>query len=60
MTATTNLESAHVPNGSVLIKNYSENQGILEVMEEAGIVKRTFELPQLAGAFICQLLIPIS
>ncbi|AFM11212.1 hypothetical protein [Turneriella parva] len=39
MTATVNTREA-IPEGHVTIKNYSENEGLLEVLIENGIVER--------------------
>jgi hypothetical protein len=39
---TVNSERGQVPrSGELLIKNYSENSGVLEALEAAGVVKRT-------------------
>lgn len=40
-TASCNIPEADIPEGTTFIKDYSENTGILNVLEEAGIVKRT-------------------
>lgn len=40
-TASVNLPDEPIEDGYIFIKNWSENDGILEVLEEAGIVKRT-------------------
>lgn len=37
-TATTNLVDEHVEENEVVIKNYSENEGIYEVLLKAGII----------------------
>ena len=39
--ATVNISEADVPEGHVLIKNWSENEGMLEALVDAGIVKDT-------------------
>ena len=39
--ATSNLAGISLADDEVLIKTYSENEGLLEDMEEAGIVRRT-------------------
>jgi len=36
--ATVNLPNADVPDGHVLIKNYSENEGILDALVKAGVI----------------------
>lgn len=40
-TATVNIPDVKLSKDEVLIKDYSENQGMLKVLEEAGIVKST-------------------
>lgn len=40
MTATTNIPDAELNDDEVLIKNYSENEGILEALEQSNIVKK--------------------
>lgn len=37
-TATVNLPEADVPEGHVLVKNYSENRGVLDALIKAGVV----------------------
>lgn len=39
--ATVNLPDVELEEDEVIIKNYSENEGILELLEKEGIVKRT-------------------
>lgn len=41
LAATVNIPDWHLPENYVLIKDYSENHGILAVLEEAGIVNGT-------------------
>jgi hypothetical protein len=40
-TATINTKEKLPSKRHIVIKNYSENEGILEALEEAGIVKKT-------------------
>lgn len=42
-TATVNIPEVELKENEVLIKNYSENEGMLEALERAGIVWRTGE-----------------
>ena len=42
-TATVNISDVELKENEVLIKNYSENEGMLEALESAGIVRRTGE-----------------
>jgi hypothetical protein len=42
-TATVNIPDVKLGKNEVLIKDYSENQGMLQVLEEAGIVRATGE-----------------
>ena len=44
MTATVNIPEVHIEANEIIIKNYSENEGVLEFLQESGIVgpvKRT-------------------
>jgi len=41
MTATVNLPDHHLDENRVLIKNWSENEGILEALQQAGVVSET-------------------
>lgn len=44
MTATTNVPEVELAENEIIIKNYSENEGVLEFLQENGIVgevKRT-------------------
>jgi hypothetical protein len=41
--ATVNLPDQPQAEGEVFIKNYSENEGVLEALEEGGVLKRTNE-----------------
>lgn len=60
--ATVNIPHANLNEGEVLIKNYSENEGILEVLEKEKIVERTGRT--ITSGFVtidvCKLLIPIK
>jgi hypothetical protein len=42
-TATANLPGVQLDEGEVLIKNYSENEGISEALQKAGITEDTGE-----------------
>jgi hypothetical protein len=57
--ATVNVPEAHLGPDEVLIKNYSENEGLLEALEKAGVVKTTERA--VASGFVtvpvCKLLI---
>ena len=39
--ATVNIPECHLEEGEVLIKNWSENKGILDVLAKAGIIEDT-------------------
>jgi hypothetical protein len=41
VTATANLPGVQLDEGEVLIKNYSENEGISEALQKAGITEDT-------------------
>lgn len=57
--ATVNLEQADVPEGHVLIKDYSENQGVLDALIKAGVVgKPISEVPTgFVMVQLCRLLV---
>jgi hypothetical protein len=59
--ATINVPSANLPEEKVLIKTWSENEGLLEVLEAAGIVRvenRDFDIGgSYEDAALCRLLI---
>ena len=57
-TASVNLGKT-LPDNMVMIKNWSENQGILDVLVEAGIVEDTGETVQsgFVEANLCKLLV---
>ncbi len=59
--ATINVPSVNLSEEQVLIKTWSENEGLLEVLEVAGVVSvedRAFELEDSHGeAALCRLLI---
>lgn len=57
-TATVNLPEHPLPDGYVLIKSWSENEGMVEALEAAGIVEHIALVP--AGyvfAHLCKLLV---
>lgn len=57
--ATTAVEGAYVPPGLVLIKDYSENEGVLEALVKAGIVEEPTDAVASGFAMIpvCKLLV---
>lgn len=59
MKATVNIPRAELKPDEVLIKNYSENEGILQVLIDAGVVEDTgqFEASGYVIANVCKLLI---
>ncbi len=58
-TATVNMPNFHVPSNHVCIKNYSENEGMLEALMEAGIISEPVDHKQSGFVLIpvCQLLL---
>lgn len=56
-TATKGVPDLPVEPGVVFVKDYSENEGLLEVLTKAGVVKPTGEVTH-CGLTVCQLLIP--
>lgn len=58
---TVNIPEVHIPNGFVLIKNYSENHGILDDLIAGGIVGNPIGYVPVghAQASICQLLVSL-
>jgi hypothetical protein len=57
--ASVNLPYVSLPNGCVFIKDYSENEGLLAALEQAGVVERTdVEVPTgFVTVFVCKLLV---
>ena len=57
-TATINVPEIPLQDDEVIIKNYSENAGILELLEEAGYIQDTGDIVYvgMAEANICKLL----
>jgi len=56
-TATINDPDADLLENEVIIKNYSENEGILEALEEAGIVQSLYPLSYgFTTAIVCKVL----
>ena len=61
MRVTTNATEVELAPDEVLVKTWSENDGILEVMEEAGILQYTGRDVALgyAIASVCRVLVPV-
>ena len=57
--ATTNVSDEFLHPDEVIIKNYAENEGILQVLEEAGIVAPPHRIVQVGftHAGVCKLLV---
>jgi hypothetical protein len=58
--ATVNIPSEKIEDDEVIIKNYSENEGMLDALVAAGIVSepaRTISFGQVTGQPVCKLLI---
>tara|TARA_R110002126_G_scaffold263105_2_gene406115 strand:+ start:202 stop:510 length:309 start_codon:yes stop_codon:yes gene_type:complete len=61
LTASINIPMEELDNDEVIIKNYSENEGILEALIEARIVSEPVDyanVSKFVTAPICKLLIP--
>jgi len=60
--ATINIPEAPVPDNHVIIKDYSENQGMYQTLLDAGIIgKKIADLQHgFVTSYICPLLIPIT
>lgn len=60
-TATMNVPEVNLAENEVLIKNYSENRGVLEALTEAGIIENTGRsaVSGFVTAPICRLLLPL-
>jgi hypothetical protein len=57
-TASLSLPEVHLKPGEILVKNFAENEGLLEAIEDALIVKRLGSVPcGYAVADLCQLLV---
>jgi hypothetical protein len=54
---TVNMPEVDVPEGSVLIKNYSENEGMVNALVQAKIVEKPTEWVRGQMAAICKLLV---
>jgi hypothetical protein len=59
MIATVNVPEEHIEEDEVIIKNYSENEGILDVLIDAGIISKPLRSVEVGYALvhICKLLI---
>lgn len=57
--ATVNVPQVHIPEGYVLVKNYSENEGLLEDLIAGGIVGLPIGAVPYghAQAYVCKLLV---
>jgi hypothetical protein len=60
--ATVNVPHVELEEGEVLIKNYSENEGVLEMLEKEKVVIRTGRTIQSGHVDIpiCKLLVPLK
>lgn len=60
-TATVNIPETHIEKDEVIIKNYSENEGILDVLIEAGVISKPSRTIQTGyvEAHVCKLLISL-
>jgi len=59
-TATINDPDMDLKSNEVIIKNYSENNGMVDALVEAGVVERIVEIklpPFGASTWVCQLLV---
>lgn len=56
-TATVNLPAEPVESGRVIVKDYGENEGMLNALVEAGVVEPIGQAWSLAGAYVCNLLV---
>ena len=58
-TATVNVPEVHLDNDEVLIKDWGENEGMLQALEDAGICKQTGRIARygLVVARACKLLL---
>ncbi len=58
-TATVNIPEFPLQEGQCLIKDYAENEGILQALVEAGVVQPVGTVPAgRARATLCKLLVP--
>jgi hypothetical protein len=60
--ATVNIDEVPVGEDECLIKDYSENEGVLEALEKAGVVKftgKTFKSGWV-DVHLCKILIPVT
>lgn len=54
--ATVNIPQAMVTDEQVIIKDYSENEGILQCLVEAGVISAPVRTISRIGIYICNLL----
>lgn len=60
-TATVNIPEFPLQEGQCLIKDYAENEGILQALVEAGVVQPVGTVPaEHARATLCKLLVPVA
>jgi len=57
LVASVNIPEEKIEKDEVIIKNYSENEGILDVLINAKIISKPIRSASVRGAFICKLLI---
>lgn len=58
-TATINMQYEILENDEVIIKNYSENEGMLSILIAAKIISIPLRLSRQGGFPICKLLLPL-
>jgi len=58
-TATTNLPNIQLEKNEVIIKNYSENEGIYQILVKAGIISKSIRTEKTGWieVLVCKLLI---
>lgn len=59
ITATVNLPDEHLEPDEVFIKNFSENEGIMNVLSEAGIISKPIGSSSVYGIMVykCKMLV---
>ena len=60
--ATATVDALRLPANEVVIKDYSENTGLLRVLEEAGIIELTGKWVRVgfSQCYVCRVLVELS
>lgn len=56
LVASVNIPEERIEKDEVIIKNYSENEGILDVLVDAKIISKPIRNGSVGGTFVCKML----